>query len=128
VGRLDLDSEGLILLTNDGELANHLTHPRYQHEKTIAFWLQSDPMPNNCRSGGGVSCLKMATHSTGAGRNGCAQWEGMWLRIVMKEGKKRQIREVGKQIGLPVVKILRVRIGTFIIGQFKSPRVALSHR
>ena len=46
--------------------------------------------------------------------------KGAWLRIIMKEGRKRQIREVGSRIGLPVVRILRVRIGSLLLGELKS--------
>jgi len=121
VGRLDLDSEGLILLTNDGELANHLTHPRYQHEKEYRVLVAERPDAEQ------LSVWRRGVVLEDGYRTAPARVEtdvpngkGMWLRIVMKEGKKRQIREVGKQIGLPVVKILRVRIGTLLLGNLKA--------
>jgi 23S rRNA pseudouridine2605 synthase len=46
--------------------------------------------------------------------------KGMWLRVTLKEGRKRQIREVGKRLGLPVVKIMRIRIGSLLLGNLKS--------
>ncbi len=120
VGRLDLDSEGLILMTNDGELANHLTHPRYGHEKEyrvlvftkpdndqLAIWRRGVVMEDGYRTAPAqVDVLE-------------ASGKGTWLKIVMREGKKRQIREVGKRIGVPVAKIMRVRIGTLLLGNLK---------
>jgi len=47
------------------------------------------------------------------------QGEGAWIRVVMKEGRKREIREIGKQIGLPIVKLVRVRIGSLTLGPLK---------
>jgi 23S rRNA pseudouridine2605 synthase len=103
VGRLDFDSEGLILLTNDGDLANRLTHPRYGHEKGIPGTGASARMKNSWSSGGEGLCWKMdyrtapaqvSVESTAA--------RGIWLRVILREGRKRQIREVGSRIGLPV--------------------------
>jgi 23S rRNA pseudouridine2605 synthase len=121
VGRLDLDSEGLILLTNDGELANRLTHPRYGHEKEyrvlvasrpddeqLAIWRRGVVMDDGYRT----QPAKIDIESS-AGK-------GAWLTVILNEGRKRQIREVGKQIGLPVVKIIRMRIGTLKLGSLKA--------
>ena len=117
VGRLDYRSEGLILLTDDGELANRLTHPRYEHEKEyevlvkgypssdqLARWRKGVKIENAyqtmpCK----VSYLKRENHDT-------------WLRVVLKEGKKRQIREVGQALSLPVLRIVRNRISTLLLG------------
>jgi 23S rRNA pseudouridine2605 synthase len=120
VGRLDYDSEGLILLTNDGELANHLTHPRYGHEKEYRVLVASRPDDAQFtawRKGvvledGYRTRPALVTVDNLAGK-------GAWLRIVLKEGRKRQIREVGSRIGLPVQRILRVRIGTLQLGDLK---------
>ena len=120
VGRLDVDSEGLILMTNDGELANRLTHPRYGHEKEyrvlvarhpaeaqLAAWRRGVVLEDGHRP----APVEVVVASL-AGK-------GAWLRVVMHEGRKRQIRETGKQIGLPVVKIIRVRIGSLHLGSLK---------
>jgi len=121
VGRLDLDSEGLILLTNDGELANRLTHPRYQHEKEYRVLVAERPDAEQLAVWRRGVVLEDGYRTAPARvETDVPNGKGMWLRIVMKEGKKRQIREVGKQIGLPVVKILRVRIGTLLLGNLKS--------
>ena len=121
VGRLDLDSEGLILMTNDGKMANRLTHPRYEHEKEyevfvirvpdeeqLAIWRRGVVMEDGYRTmPAKVEVINNAS-------------SGTWLRITLKEGKKRQIRKVGARIGLPVGKIKRVRIGPLKLGKLKS--------
>lgn len=120
VGRLDVDSEGLVLLTNDGELANRLTHPRYGHEKEYRVLVARHPDEEQLeawRNGvvleDGQRTLPAEVDVTGA------QGKGAWLRVVMREGRKRQIREIGRTLGLPVVRILRVRIGTLRLGALK---------
>ena len=120
VGRLDVDSEGLILLTNDGELANLLTHPRYGHEKEyrvlvarrpddeqLATWRRGVVLEDGHRT----APAQVSTEAP-AGK-------GIWLRVIMREGRKRQIREIGHLLGLPVVKIIRVRIGTLLLGRMQ---------
>ncbi len=120
VGRLDLNSEGLILLTNDGELANRLTHPRYGHEKEyrvlvsgrpdeqqLAVWRRGVVLEDGHRT----APAKVSVEGV-AGKN-------TWLRVILREGRKRQIREVGARIGLPVLRIIRVRIGSLLLGDLK---------
>jgi 23S rRNA pseudouridine2605 synthase len=120
VGRLDVDSEGLILLTNDGELANRLTHPRYGHEKEYKVLIAARPDEEQLAIWRRGVVLEDGTRTLPAEvRFDSAQGKGAWLRVVLREGKKRQIREVGKTIGLPVVKIIRVRIGTLQLGGLK---------
>lgn len=120
VGRLDTESEGLILLTNDGDLANRITHPRFgvekeytvlvggrPDEKQLEAWRHGVVLPDGHRT----LPAKVRIDETSA--------ENTWLRIVMHEGRKRQIREVGEQIGLPVLRLIRVRIGTLQLGSLK---------
>lgn len=120
VGRLDYDSEGLVLMTNDGELANYLTHPRYEHEKEykvlvarrpddeqLAAWRRGVVLEDGFRTG------KVDVHFV------APYGKGAWLRVVMKEGHKRQIRETGRTIGLPVAKIIRTRMGNLYLGTLK---------
>ncbi len=120
VGRLDYDSEGLILLTNDGELANRLTHPRYGHEKEyrvlvatvpdqeqLDIWRRGVVLDDGYRTAPADVVLE--------GEAG----KGSWLRVILREGRKRQIREVGTRIGLPVHRIVRVRIGSLNLGTLK---------
>ena len=120
IGRLDYLSEGLILLTNDGELTNRLTHPRYEHEKEYSVLINTKPHQRQLRAwrkgvvlNNGyqtlktqVSIVKQNKHNT-------------WLKIIMKEGKKRQIREIGKLLGLPVKRIIRTRIATIELDTLK---------
>ena len=120
VGRLDADSEGLILLTNDGDLANRLTHPRYGHEKEYRVLLARRPdeeQLNTWRRGvvledGYRTRPVQLSVENPAGK-------GIWVRVIMHEGRKRQIRETGSLLGLPVVKIIRVRIGSLPLGSLK---------
>lgn len=120
VGRLDYDSEGLILLTNDGDAANKLTHPRYEHEKEYHVELTREPDRDQLtlwRKGvvmeDGYRTLPARVEILSTEKN------GRWLKIVMREGKKRQIREVGERIGLPIKRILRKRIGPIELGSLK---------
>jgi len=120
VGRLDLDSEGLVLLTNDGELANWLTHPRYEHEKEYRVLVVTKPDENQLTTWRRGVVLEDGT-KTAPARVDIESVHGktVWLRVVLKEGRKRQIREVGKRIGLPVERIIRVRIGSLNLGSLK---------
>jgi 23S rRNA pseudouridine2605 synthase len=115
-----VDSEGLILLTNDGDLTNRLTHPRYGHEKEykvlvarhpdqkqLAAWRTGVVLEDGYRT----QPVKVSV----AGTYG----KGSWLKVILKEGRKRQIREMGKLTGLPVARIRRVRIGDLWLGKLK---------
>ncbi len=123
VGRLDVDSEGLILLTNDGDLTNRLTHPRYGHQKEYKVLVAVHPEDGQLETWRRGVVLEDGYRSSPA-----KVWlesfkgKGAWLRVIMGEGRKRQIREIGKRIGLPVVKIIRVRIGTLELGALKPGR------
>ena len=120
VGRLDVESEGLILLTNDGELANRLTHPRYGHEKEYRVLVARRPDKEQIEAlrhgivleDGHRTLPATANIESGFGK-------GAWLRITLREGRKRQIREMCALVGLPVVRIVRIRIGTLLLGSLK---------
>ena len=120
VGRLDVDSEGLTLLTNDGELANFITHPRYGHEKEYKVLVAQHPDKEQLATWQRGVVLEDG-YKTAPARVWVEDLagKGAWLRVVMREGRKRQIREVGSQIGLPVVRIIRIRIGTLQLGNLK---------
>jgi len=120
VGRLDFDSEGLVLLTNDGQLANRLTHPRYEHDKEyevrvtrrpdeeqLAIWRRGVVLEDGYRTLPAKIEVKTYTKS------------GAWLTVVLREGKNRQIRRTGVRIGLPVREIRRVRIGPIELGKLQ---------
>lgn len=111
VGRLDYNSSGAILLTNDGELTLRLTHPRYHLPKTYQVWVAGVPPEstlNQWRSGcwldgqktlpAQVRILKTKPTKT-------------LLEIILTEGRNRQIRRVAQQLGFPVLKLHRLAIG-----------------
>jgi pseudouridine synthase len=120
VGRLDADSEGLILLTDDGELANLLTHPRYEHhkeylalvnghpsEKTLEAWRRGVLLDDKPTAPARVGIVKSERDST-------------LLRVEMREGRKRQIRRVAALLGHPVRELKRVRLGPLQLGSLSS--------
>jgi pseudouridine synthase len=120
VGRLDADSEGLVLLTNDGGLTHRLTHPRYEHGKTYRALVEGSPAKGTLdrwRRGGlklddkGIAPAKIKVLGS-RGKN-------TWLRIVMHEGRKRQIRRVAEQLGHPVLKLKRTHIASLALGDLK---------
>ncbi len=121
VGRLDLESEGLMLLTNDGELANRLTHPRYGHEKEYRVLLARQPDQEQLQTWRRGVVLSDGHRTMPAQvRFERPHGEGAWIRVILTEGRKRQIREVAALLGLPVVKLVRVRIGSLQLGRLKS--------
>ncbi len=104
VGRLDFDSEGLILMTNDGDLANKLTHPRYEHEKEYRVLVAKHPDQEQLNTWRRGMVLEDGFHTGPADVYVEAKYgKGAWLNVTLKEGHKRQIREMGIQTGLPVV-------------------------
>lgn len=120
VGRLDLSSEGLILLTNDGDLAEKLTHPRYHLEKEYHVLVSGKPSTQTLarwQRGEVVVAGKPAAKAVVERLK--TEGDNVWLRIVMTEGRKRQIREVAKALGHPVKKLERVRIGPLKLGRLK---------
>lgn len=120
VGRLDFESEGLVLMTNDGDLANKLTHPRFGHEKEYRVLLARRPDPEQLDAWrrGVVLEDEYKTAPVDVRFEG-AQGKGAWVRVTMGEGRKRQIRETCRQLGLPVVRIVRTRIGPLRLGNLK---------
>ena len=120
VGRLDADSEGLLILTNDGALANRISHPRYEHTKTykvtvkgkvsratIAAWESGVWLDDSRTAACSVRTLQSSKRST-------------VLRIVMLEGRKRQIRRVALLLGHPVMRLVRTHIGQLGLGTLRK--------
>lgn len=103
VGRLDKDSEGLIILTNDGELALRLTHPKFHLEKEYEVECDRNIFKNKIRTG--INKIIWAEKKN--------------MKIIMFEGKKRQIREMCWEAGLRVRKLKRVRIGNLLLGKLR---------
>jgi 23S rRNA pseudouridine2605 synthase len=128
-GRLDARSEGLLLLTNDGELTHRLTHPRYEHEKEYLALVEGEPTEAIMRrmlKGVQQDSQPLRADAVerlerlGSGRQ-IHGWEeapkGMaWLRILLHEGKKRHIRRMCAALGHPVRRLIRIRIGSLKLG------------
>jgi 23S rRNA pseudouridine2605 synthase len=120
VGRLDFESEGLVLMTNDGDLTNKLTHPKFGHEKEYRVLLAKRPDREQLEAWKRGVILEDGYKTAPVEvRFESAQGKGAWVRVIMKEGRKRQIRETCKQLGLPIVRILRIRIGSLRLGNLK---------
>lgn len=119
VGRLDKPSEGLILMTNDGQLAHRLTHPRYEHEKVyevtvegrmddreLEQWRRGVILDGRITAPAPIELVERTAESTR-------------LRIVLREGKKRQIRRIAAALGHPVSRLVRERIGPVTLGDLQ---------
>ena len=120
VGRLDFESEGLVLMTNDGELTNQLTHPRFGHEKEYRVLLARRPDREQLEAWKRGVVLEDGYKTAPVDvRYETSQGKGAWVRVIMGEGRKRQIRETCQQLGLPIVRILRIRIGTLRLANLK---------
>ena len=121
VGRLDKDSEGLMLLTNDGELANRLMHPRYEHEKeyivNVELRISNDEL-RHLESGIIIDGEK--TLPAKVRREGEKSFS-----IVLKEGRKRQIRRMVEYVGNRAVKLKRIRIRNIELGGLKPGEYAM---
>lgn len=119
VGRLDAESEGLILLTNDGELADKLMHPRYGHQKTYEVKLHgkvSKEALEAWRKGVEIDGKKTLPAKIRILAESEADTQ---LQIVLREGRKRQIRRVAKELGYPVKRLVRTKIEFLEIGHLK---------
>jgi 23S rRNA pseudouridine2605 synthase len=111
VGRLDEDSEGLLLLTNDGDLANRLMHPRFGVEKTYHVQVAGKPTPDDLKqllkgvwlSDGHVKARRVKRLKS--------QGESVWLEVVLNEGKNREIRRMLARLNHKVVRLRRVALG-----------------
>ena len=115
VGRLDEDSTGLMILTNDGELANRLAHPRYGVEKTYRALVAGTPGPNSWPSwsrGSGSPTARFAP--SGPGCVG-TQGEATTIELVLAEGKKREIRRMLAKLGHKVMGLSRIAIGPVVL-------------
>jgi pseudouridine synthase len=116
VGRLDVDSEGLMLFTNDGELAHRLTHPRYDHPKTYHVQVEGVPAEKvleSWRRGLMLDGQKSRPAEVTVLRRGKG---AAVLEVVMFEGRKRQIRRTAAALGYPVTGIMRVKLGPLELG------------
>ncbi|MCF8034653.1 MAG: rRNA pseudouridine synthase [Desulfarculaceae bacterium] len=116
VGRLDFNSEGLMLLTNDGELAQRLMHPRHQVAKRYLVWVEGRPGQRALealRKGVEISGQKTAPAKVGIKS---ATKSGSKLSITIIEGKKREIRRMCAAVGHPVKRLVRMSMGPLHLG------------
>jgi 23S rRNA pseudouridine2605 synthase len=119
IGRLDLDSEGLLLLTNDGDLSEALLHPRSAILRRYRVWVRPEPGPEAIQrltkgtlvAGVHVAPLRVKRESSGRG----------WaiLVIELREGKKREVRALAKAAGLTVTRLVRTRFGSIELGTLR---------
>lgn len=120
VGRLDMDSTGLLLLSNDGALAQRLLHPRHEIPKRYRILVSGYPNRSDLdRVRGG---LELDDGPTAPAR----VWErkttgdGAWLEVELREGRKRQLRRMMEAVGHPVVHLQRIAIGPLKLGRMKE--------
>lgn len=112
VGRLDMDSEGLLLMTNDGELANRIAHPRYRMDKEYNALVAGTPTSGALvrAARGGVLTEGGRTSPSEVSMLGSEGGES-WLKVIIHEGRKHQVRRMMEEIGHPVRRLRRVRLG-----------------
>ena len=118
VGRLDMDSEGLLLMTNDGALANRLMHPSHEVEKVYRTWVRGD-------AAAGIQRLRQPMELDGYRLHPAKVKlleptpEGAVLEISIHEGRNRQVRRMCEQAGLTVTRLCRVREGGLVLGDLR---------
>lgn len=119
VGRLDRDSEGLLLLTNDGDLAEGLTHPRFEIEKEYLVEVAAAPTTKQLAAIRRGVELEDGLARARSVRIVDARGERGNVRVVMTEGRKREVRRLLAAVGLPVTRLLRIRIGPITLDKLK---------
>jgi len=115
VGRLDKDSEGLLIMTDDGEWANHLTDPLFHVEKTYRVKLDGKPTEAQLRT------FRTGIELTGGKTRPARVIEekGSWYRVILEEGRNRQIRRMFHDLGFKVKRLLRIAIGPLNLEDLK---------
>lgn len=120
VGRLDLTTEGLLLLTNDGDLAYRLTHPRHEIDKTYLVRVRGELDPVSRRKlemgvllDDGMTAPARIDHLRRSGSHS-------WFEITIHEGRNRQVRRMCETLGYPVSRLKRIRLGFLELGRLKS--------
>ncbi len=129
-GRLDYDSEGLLLLTDDGRLQSRIAHPRHKLPKTYLAQVEGEPGEAAIRElTGGVIIRGRTARAVSAARVPAPGWlwprhppiryrknvADSWLEITLDEGRNRQVRRMGAAVGLPVLRLIRTRIGPWTL-------------
>lgn len=121
VGRLDWSTEGLLLMTNDGEFANRILHPKHEISKTYMVKVDGQPRPEELKKlllgvsipGGRVSALDIENIKS----RGSNKYD--WIRIVITGGKNHQVKHMFAKIGYDVIKLQRVAIGGLTLGRLE---------
>ncbi|KLU63239.1 ribosomal large subunit pseudouridine synthase B [Peptococcaceae bacterium CEB3] len=121
VGRLDFDTSGLLLLTDDGELAYRLTHPRYGVEKTYRVTLRPRVAPEALRALRTGVLLEDGKTAPARVRTAGRERDCEIVEITIHEGKNRQVRRMFEALGYPVLKLERVRFGPIRLGSALKP-------
>ena len=140
-GRLDFDSEGLLLLTDDGQLAHRLTDPRHKQPKTYWVQVEGDPSESQLRQLRDGLLLKdgMTRPAQARVMDAPALWPrdppvrfrksvpDAWLEVTISEGRNRQVRRMTAAVGLPTLRLVRVAIGGIALGRLQPGEWRLSH-
>jgi cytidylate kinase len=138
VGRLDQDSEGLLLLTNDGELAYHLTHPSFEHPKAYLVQVTGVPDARKVRrlqhgimlddgpTAPAEAVLLRVPPKEFADRapapGSAAPRRTSWLKVTLREGRKRQLRRMVGRLGHPALRVIRIGLGPLWMGSLAPGR------
>ena len=134
VGRLDFDSEGLLLLTNDGPLQQRLSHPKFEHPRT--YWVQVEGEATDARLAPLRDGLRIQDYKTRPAQAKVIPEPALgprnppirlrkaiptsWLEITLTEGRNRQVRRMTAAVGLPTLRLIRVAIGTLRLADLPS--------
>lgn len=118
-GRLDYDSEGLLIITNDGELINLLTHPRYHLEKVYMVKIKGSPKDEELMKLQEGTCYEGVTYQPCKMKRKEKVGSHVWFEVTIFEGKNRQIRNMFNSIDYDVVKLKRIAIGPIKLGTLK---------
>src|SRR5438270_7211255 len=127
VGRLDIDTSGLLLLTNDGDFTVHLTHPRYSMEKHYSALVRGYPTEEALmalRNGVEIREDDGKLYKTSPAKVRVMRRVGAdcWLALTIHEGRKRQVRRMLAEVGHPVLELVRVGIGPLELGDVEMGR------
>jgi 23S rRNA pseudouridine2605 synthase len=120
VGRLDFDSEGLMLLTNNGDLAQALLHPRYHVPKTYLIKVKGVLTDEEIRQLERGVRLEDGMTSPAIVKKIKKAEQNSWLEITIREGRKHQVKRMLESVGHPVIKLMRVRMGPLSLGNLES--------
>lgn len=123
VGRLDAESEGLLLFTNDGALAHRLIHPRYKVPKTYRVWVKGKPSESVLKTLREGVMLEDGKTAPAKVRLIRSTSNTSLLEITLREGRKRQIRRMAQAVGHPVVRLVRIGFGPLRLPNDLAPGI-----